>query len=218
VASSGTRRVVVLDMGGVGGGGGAPVPAGAFGGAGPDDPAPRCVAACAGLVAVSGWTKDDAGDHTVTLYAAGTWARVRVVGVGRGTGAGDGQLDRPYGLRFSADGARLLVADYRNHRVCCFRVSDGGFAGVVASEGAHGLSWPYDVVEVVGGVLVADLGHHRVVRVPADGSPATVLGGVRGSEPGQFIYPAALFVSADGAQVIVRELNGDRFQVFGVGV
>jgi DNA-binding beta-propeller fold protein YncE len=202
----------------VGGGGGAPVPAGAFGGAGPDDPAPRCVAACAGLVAVSGWTARDAGDHTVTLYAAGTWARVRVVGVGRGRGAGDGQLDRPRGLRFSADGARLLVADCGNQRVCCFRVSDGGFAGVVASKGAHGLDCPYDVVEVAGGVLVADGANHRVVRVPADGSPATVLGGVEGSEPGQFRYPTALFVSADGAQVIVREGDGGRFQVFGVGV
>jgi DNA-binding beta-propeller fold protein YncE len=176
------------------------------------------VAACAGLVAVSGWTEWNAGDHAVTLYAAGTWARVRVVGVGRGTGAGDGQLNRPYGLRFSADGARLLVADYGPDRVCCFRVSDGGFAGVVASEGAHGLSCPFDVVEVAGGVLVADGANHRVVRVPADGSPATVLGGEEGSEPGQFNGPAALFVSADGAQVIVREGVGDRFQVFGVGV
>jgi hypothetical protein len=213
VASHGTRRVVVLDMGGVGGGG-APVPAGAFGGARPDDPAPRCVAACVDLVAVSGWTEYDAGDHIVTLYAAGTWTPVRVVGVGRGRGAGDGQMNQPRGLQFMADGARLLVADRGNDRVCCFRVSDGGFAGVVASKGAHGLSGPFDVVEVAGGVLVADTLNHRVVRVPADGSRATVLGGVAGSEPGQFNYPAALFVSADEAQVIVREWDGVRFQVF----
>ncbi len=218
VASSGTRRVVVLDMGGVGGGRGAPVPTGAFGGAGRDDPAPRCLAACAGLVAVSGWTKGDTGSHTVTLYTAGTWARVRVVGAGRGRGAGDGQLDRSYGLRFSADGARLLVADCFNHRVICFRVSDGAFAGVVASKCAHEVSYPWDVVEVSGGVLVADGGNHRVVRVPADGSPATVLGDVQGSRPGQFRYPSALFVSADGAQVLVREVHGVRFQVFGVGL
>jgi hypothetical protein len=213
VASHGTRRVVVLDMGGVGSGGGAPVPAGAFGGAGPDDPAPRCVAACAGLVAVSGWTEGGAGDHTVTLYAAGTWARVRVVGVGRGRGAGDGQLDRPYGLRFSADGARLLVADCRSHRVCCFRVSDGGFAGAVASEGAHGLYGPFDVVEVAGGMLVADGDNHRVVRVPADGSPATELAGGF-----WFVEPVALWLSADGAHFIVREMRGGRFQVYDVGV
>jgi hypothetical protein len=106
------------------------------------------------------------------------------------------------------------VVDEGNDRVCCFRVSDGGFAGVVASRGAHGLTHPLDVVEVAGGVLVADTCKSRVVRVPADGSPATVLGDVRGSEPGQFILPAALFVSADGAQVIVREVGGERFQVF----
>jgi hypothetical protein len=225
VASAGTRRVVVLDMGGVvggggvgGPGGGAPVPTGAFGGASADDPAPRCVAACAGLVAVSGWMRGDAGDHTVALYAVGTWARVRVVGVGRGRGAGEGQLSCPFGLRFSADGARLLVADHGNDRVCCFRVSDGGFSGVVASKGAHGLDSPTDVVEVAGGVLVADFVNDRVVGVPADGSPATVLGSVAGSEPGQFYHPTSLFMSTDGAQVIVREGTGGRFQVFGAGV
>ena len=110
------------------------------------------------------------------------------------------------------------MPEHGNSRVCCFRVFDGTFAGVVASSGAHGLYGPRDVVEVAGGVLVADAGNHRVVRVPADGSPATMLGGVGGSEPGQFIQPVALFVSADGAQVIVREGDGGRFQVFGVGV
>ncbi len=217
VASHGTQRVVVLDMGGVCGGGGAPEPAGAFGGACPDDPAapaPRSVAACVGLVAVSGWTRYAGGDHAVTLYTAGTWARVRVVGLGIGRGAGDGQLDRPYGLRFSADGARLLVADYGNHRVCCFRVSDGAFAGVVTSKCAHGLSGPRDVVVVAGGVLVADYFNHRVVRVPMDGSPTIALGGVEGSELGQLSQPAALFVSTDGAQIIVREAGGGRLQVF----
>ncbi len=154
----------------------------------------------------------------MTLYATGTWARVRVVGVGRGRGAGGGQLSRPYGLSFSADGARLLVAEYDNHRVCCFRAADGAFAGVMASSGALGLSYPRDVVEVAGGMLVADYGNHRVVRVPADGSPATVLGGVAGSKPGQFSWPVALFVSADGTQIIVREADGGRFQVFKVGM
>jgi hypothetical protein len=98
--------------------------------------------------------------------------------------------------------------------VCSFRVSDGGFAGVVASGGAHGLSCPFDVVEVAGGVLVADGANHQVVGVPADGTRTTVLGGGRGSDPGQFWSPTALFVSADGAQVVVRELVGRRFQVF----
>jgi hypothetical protein len=213
VASSGARRVVVLDVADVVRGK-APRQVNCF----ETNPSPRCVAACAGLVAVSGWTKKFVGDHTVTLYAAeaGAWARVRVVGVGRGRGDGDGQLDAPIGLRFSADGARLLVADRGNDRVCCFRVADGAFEREVASRGAHGLSGPCDVAEVAGGVLVADTGNHRVVRVPADGSPATVLGGVKGSRPGQFKCPAALFVSANGTQVVVRERDGCRFQVFGV--
>ena len=219
VASHGTDAVVVLDVAGLarggGGGRGEPVPAGTF--ARGTGAAPRRVAASAGLVAVSGWTKDGAGDHTVTLYTAhAPWARVRVVGVGRGHGPGDGQLHRPRGMLFTADGSRVLVADGANHRVCSFRVADGGYDGVVASEVAHGLSYPWDVVEVSGGVVVADWGSHRVVRVPADGSPVTALGGVKGSEPGQFSLPTALHVSPDGAQVIVREWGNGRFQVFGL--
>jgi hypothetical protein len=211
VASAGTRRVVVLDVGVVARGG-APVPAGAFGAA--PDPAPRAVSACPGLVAVSGWVERNAGDHSVTLYAFGTWVKVRVVGVGWGHGPGDGQLAAPHGLCFSTDGVRLLVADPDNHRVCAFRVADGAFVGVLASKETHGLSRPRDVVEVPGGLLVADTANHRLVRVPSDGSPMLASGGVEGSKPGQFALPTALFVSSDGAQVIVREFDGDRFQVF----
>ncbi len=86
---------------------------------------------------------------------------------------------------------RLLVADTFNQRVCCFRVSDGSFAGVGASSGAHGLSDARDVVKVVGGVgrvVVADYLGHRVVRVPA-GSPTTVLGSGAGSSLGSSKSP-----------------------------
>ncbi len=223
VASHGTDDVAVLDMSRVSPvsraaseSDVAPVLVGRFGQR--SGAAPRCVAACtqAALVAVSGWAFFGEGDHTVTLYTAGSWAKLRVVGVGRGCGLKDGQLCAPLGLCFSRDGSRLFVADFANDRVCGFRVTDGAFAGVVATSADHGLLFPFDTVEVLGGVLVADTSNHRLVRVSADGSPTTVLGGV-GCEPGQFKRPAAVRVlpSPDGpAWLIVRELEGGRFQVF----
>jgi hypothetical protein len=211
VASHGSDCVAVLDVRGVAAGG-APVPAGTFGAG--NAAAPRCVTAVAALVAVSGWTKGSAGDHTVTLYTPLTWARVRVLCAGRGFGPRDGQLHVPYGLCFTPDGARLLVTDVLNGRVCAFAVADGAFLGTVANRAAHGLASPFAVVVVAGGVLVADDGRQRLVHLPADGSPASELGGVRGAELGEFTQPSALYLSPDGAQLIVREQGGRRFQVF----
>jgi glucose/arabinose dehydrogenase len=56
------------------------------------------------------------------------WVRIRVVAgeFGR-SGAADGQLQRPRGLRFTTDGSGLVVADGDNGRVTLFRVEDGLF-------------------------------------------------------------------------------------------
>jgi len=50
----------------------------------------------------------------VYLFDAVTKARLRAVGAGAGSGAGDGQLNAPSGLRLSADGLHVAVADCNN--------------------------------------------------------------------------------------------------------
>jgi hypothetical protein len=73
-----------------------------------------------------------------------TWAPLRVLGGGfGGPGPADGQLYLPYGLRFTADGSEVSVADYANDRVSLFAVSDGSFVRQLAT----GVSVSYDVEE-----------------------------------------------------------------------
>ena len=89
---------------------------------------PRGVAASGAspLVAVSAWKKSDSGDHVVVVYrgshGGAAWEAVRVIGGGlRGPGSGDGQLNVPYGLRFSGDGSTVRVADAGNYRASVWR-------------------------------------------------------------------------------------------------
>jgi hypothetical protein len=70
---------------------------------------PRGVAARGSLVAVSAsrrWEKHDSGDHLVRVFegSGAMWTAVRVVGGGfGGPGSADGQLHRPFGLRFTGE-------------------------------------------------------------------------------------------------------------------
>ncbi len=77
------------------------------------------MAARGSLVAVSAW-RGWLGDHVVRLFegSGAMWTAVRVLAGGfRDPGREVGQLNEPAGLRFTADGTGLVVADWRNHRV-----------------------------------------------------------------------------------------------------
>jgi hypothetical protein len=184
---------------------------------------PRGVAASGAspLVAVSAWKKSDSGDHVVVVYrgSGAVWEAVRVIGGGFGCpGSRDGQLKWPYGLRFSADGSAICVAEYGNGRASVFRVGDGGFVRRMAT----GLSAPYDVEEVEGGWLVACGGSDTVEFVSdgdgGDGGGRPSLGkagGGPGSGDGEFCFPSALAVVPGLGLVVGEAGNGGRMQVFG---
>ncbi len=191
---------------------------------------PRGVAASGALplVAVSAWKKSDSGDHVVVVYrgSGSVWEAVRVIGGGFGCpGRRDGQLERPYGLRFSGDRSGICVADY--DRASMFRVGDGGFVRHIAT----GLDGPSDVEEVEGGWLVACAASATVEFVSdgvggdgASGRPSLgKAGGGWGRGDGEFHLPTALAV-VPGLGLVVREYwmarlpeydNGGRLQVFG---
>jgi hypothetical protein len=186
---------------------------------------PRGVAATSSsdgavLVAVSAWKEGHRGDHVVVVYkgSGAVWEAVRVIGDGFSRpGRRDGQLSKPYGLRFSGDGSAICVADWGNDRASVFSVGDGVFARHMAT----GLSGPHDVEEVVGGWLVACWGSHCVEFVGDgngdDGGRRPSLGkagGEDGDGDGEFAYPTALVVVPD-LWLVVREAGNPRLQVFG---
>jgi hypothetical protein len=171
---------------------------------------PRCVAAKGSLVAVSAWKKPDSGDHVVRLFegSGAMWTAVRVVAGGfGGPGSADGQLHRPYGLRFTSDGTGLAVVDRGNDRVSVFRVEDGSFARHVAT----GLGGPYDVEECEGGWLVACHYSHTI-----EFASGVVGGGVARASlgkggRGEFFVPSALAL-VPGLGLVVRDCT--RLQFF----
>ncbi len=173
---------------------------------------PRGVAARGTLVAVSAWKYELNRDHVVRVYegSGAMWTAVRVVGGGFGApGSADGQLHRPYGLRFTGDGTGLAVADSGNHRVSVFRVEDGSFARHVAT----GLGYSWDVEECESGWLVACDSSHTIQFVDGGGVGRARLGS-RGSGDGEFYCPSALAL-VPGLGLVVREVgNGGRLQVF----
>jgi hypothetical protein len=102
---------------------------------------PRGVAATRGLrggggalVAVSAWPANDRGSHVVHVFQGSGvhWSPTRVIAGGwGGPGPAQGQLDIPFGLRFSGDGACVAVSEYGAHRVSLFSVQDGAFVAHV---------------------------------------------------------------------------------------
>jgi hypothetical protein len=170
---------------------------------------PRGVAARGSLVAVSAWKNADSCEHAVRLFEGGgaMWTAVRVVGGGFGDpGSADGQLDVPYGLRFTGDGTGLAVADFGNEE-------DGSFVRHVTMW----LDRPYDVEECEGGWLVACYGSDTIEFVGGDvggGGVGRARLGKYGSGDGEFNLPSALAL-VPGLGLVVRENgNGGQVQFF----
>jgi hypothetical protein len=107
---------------------------------------PRGVATKGSSVAVSSWYHSDSGDHMVHVYegTGATWTPQRTIAGGfRGPGPAAGQLWMPNGLRFSADGLHLAVADCINGRVSVFCTRDGSFKQNIETSYRQ----PDDIVE-----------------------------------------------------------------------
>jgi hypothetical protein len=169
--------------------------------------APYGVATSKTVIAVSSWREPRAGRHMVTLFDACTRARLRALG--RLCGSGEGQLCRPWGVRISADGAHVVVADSGNGRLTRFRVSTGAFAGHVGT----GLPFVVDLEQCPGGWLAACPSDHTVHSLPSSGREGRTVLGRKGDSDGVFNYPVAL-ATIPGRGIAVREGNGGRFQVF----
>jgi DNA-binding beta-propeller fold protein YncE len=103
--------------------------------------------------------------------------------------------------KFSADGKLLLTLGQR------------GVAG--GNDSKTGFDGPADVfVTNDGDVWVADgYRNSRIVRFSGDGTFKGIIGGAKGSGPGQFNVPHAVVVDSRG-RVIVADAENSRIQVF----
>jgi DNA-binding beta-propeller fold protein YncE len=103
--------------------------------------------------------------------------------------------------KFSADGKLLMT------------VGKKGMAGDNASQDAF--DGPADVfVAANGDFFVADgYRNSRVVQFSKDGKFIKIIGGVKGTEPGQFNLPHSVVVDSKG-RIIVADAENNRIQVF----
>ena len=147
-------------------------------------PCPTGVAASLRHIAVSCMKPHGmVSSHSVHLFDAVTRARLWTVGGMEGTGPGS--LSCPHGLRLTADGKGVVVAEAGTRRLSLLLTADGCLSHVVPTPGLQ----PLDVVECEGGWLVATGNGNTVVSVPWGGGPAT---GTLAPSAGYGVFAVAL--------------------------
>ena len=109
------------------------------------------------------------------------------------------------GLRFSPDGAHLLIADKRNNRLSLFGI-DGKFVRLVGEGVVQGIE---DVAFASNGDIIAlDCWHRRVCKFSGDGSVLlSTFGG-----PEQFLSPVAMATTLEYLFIVDERSN--RVKIF----
>lgn len=131
-----------------------------------------------------------------------------------GPGAGPGQFHDPNGIAVAGTGAgaRVFVADSRNHRIQIFD-PQGHFQGSI-EVGPQGLlpqARPMNLNIAGGKLYVADYWNDAVQIFTLDGHLLRTLGGKQGSGPGRFRAPGGASAEPDGT-VVVADFYNQRVQ------
>lgn len=170
-------------------------------------------------------------NHRIRRYDLKTHALTTVAGTGHAGYSGDGgpaleaDMNEPYEIRFD-DAGNLFVVEMKNHIV---RRIDGkthiittvagcgqeGFGGDGGPATKALLKQPHSIaLDGKGGLLIADIGNHRIRRVDlASGTIRTIAGNGEKTMPrdGQqaegnpMVGPRALFVDGDTLWIALRE-------------
>ncbi|MCY3603333.1 MAG: NHL repeat-containing protein [Chloroflexi bacterium] len=151
----------------------------------------------------------DEGRHRITVLTT----EGEVVRAWGEQGSAPGQLDRPSGLAFDAEG-RLLVADTGNHRIQRFTPEGqhlGGWGGHGSEPGQFDMPWGLTVDEE-GDVFVADWRNNRVQKLTDEGEPLFVVGS-SGNGNGEFNRPSGVAVDEHG-DIYVADRGNNRVQLF----
>ena len=148
--------------------------------------------------------------------------------VGSG-GTGPGEFNEPAALEFSPETGNLYAGDVFNNRVNVYdpdgnyltTVADGEFGGLVEGRaffGPSGITFDEE-----NNVYIGDFSNDRILVINEEGEMIDTIGGVTGTEPGEFQGPAGiryldgkLYVADQfNNRVQVIDLEGNPLLVFG---
>ncbi|MFT4038867.1 MAG: NHL repeat-containing protein [Thermomicrobiales bacterium] len=158
---------------------------------------------------------------------AGAWANQTVFG--SGPASGGSAFSMPYGVRIAPDGRTALVADSTNNRISVWTRPDPASTAWAnhttfgtTGSGTSNLQFPVGVGVSTDALtaLVADSNNARIAVWTRPSATSTVwsnhsiIGGVRGSGPLQFNYPADVCLTPDGRTAIIADRNNHRISVW----
>ena len=138
-------------------------------------------------------------------------------GIG-GTGSGPGQSNGQSAIAFEPNTGKLYAGDVFNNRVNVFNsdgsfdksILEGQFGGLIEGRaffGPSGIAFGKDGFGYIG-----DFSGDRILKFNTDGEIVGTIGGVTGTEPGQFQGPSAFSILSDGNFVVADQFN-NRIQV-----
>lgn len=152
----------------------------------------------------------DEGNHTISFWSKdGT----KIDSWGE-HGSGDGELDRPSGITFDADG-NLLVVDTMNHRVQKFSAT-GTFISTFGEfgdgDGQFNMPWGVALDPDDGAIFISDWRNDRIQKFSSEGEYISQFG-TTGEGRGELNRPAGLAVD-DHGDIYVADRGNHRIQLF----
>ncbi len=179
-------------------------------GVGPDDNI--YVANGRGINPMTGEFAPEVGNKVEVFSPSGEY--LRSVGVG---GKGPGQLDEPGAIKFDPTSGNLYVGDVFNSEIDIYEPlsgdfidSFGSFSGQVADRPFFGPGG-FDF-NAQGDIYVPDFSGDEIKVYNRVGELTKTIG-VSGSEPGQFLGPAAIGISDKTGNLYITDQFNNRIQV-----
>jgi DNA-binding beta-propeller fold protein YncE len=134
-------------------------------------------------------------------------------------GTGPGQFDEPTTVDFNPVTGDLYSGDVRNNRINQYDsqgnfirdFANGQFTPLVNDRlffGPSGVTFDKD-----GNFYVGDFNGERILKYTSDGQPLGVIGGTRGSAPGEFQGVAGIRISPVSGNIFVADQYNNRVQV-----